>query len=69
MSEPAVGSAFGVVRAPPTFANSQLNGSEFVVVRGDGAALVVIFLSGPRAGREWQLNRAHAVLFPEAPAP
>ena len=50
------------VQAPGNFANSQLNESEAVIVHDGGPQwgfVTVLLLSGPRAGREWQISRSH----------
>jgi len=51
-----------VVWAPGDFANSQLNGSEGLVVAGVGGrqdAVVVLLLAGPEASKEWHIRTDH----------
>lgn len=52
-------STFYEVAAPVGFTNRALNGSECVPVRWHGDAVTVLLLTGPQAGREWQVSRAH----------
>lgn len=63
------------MEAPAEYANSQLNGSECVVVSAGGADAwgrpwdfgTVLLLSGPRSGREWQVRLDHLHAAPATP--
>jgi hypothetical protein len=50
---------FGVVDAPGKYANSELNGSECLILRRYSRCFEVLLLSGPSASREWQLLPEH----------
>lgn len=51
--------SFGVVDAPGEYANSELNGSECLILRRGPVCLDVLLLNGPSAGKEWQLHPEH----------
>jgi hypothetical protein len=53
------GRGFYVVDAPGSYANSQLNGSECVVLTRSFRCVTVLLLTGESAGREWQLLPEH----------
>ena len=47
------------VCAPPAFANASLNGSRGIVLWEWDYGIALYLISGPEAGREWQLAREH----------
>jgi hypothetical protein len=55
------------VQAPGNFCNSQLNGSEGIVIARTSDSVTVLLMSGPDACRAWRFLPSHVVdaLHPE----